>query len=124
MKTQIKKIFLISSFFLVFCPSISNAVMIDGHGWVKLSHQEKVSYLKGYWDGLIAGIGQGVRFAMDSRTPDDKVFKAAYDLWANVGIETLLPKIDQYYSDVSKRKIMVMYAITQILVEMKLHEIQ
>jgi hypothetical protein len=98
--------------------------MIDGHGWVKLSNQEKVSYLMGYWDGLIAGIGEGVRFAMDTRTPDEKVFKAAYDLWANIGIETLLPKIDEYYSNNSKQKIMVIHAITQILVEMKLQKMQ
>jgi hypothetical protein len=101
-----------------------NAVMIDGHGWIKLNKSEKENYLKGYWDGVIGGIGQGVRFAMDTRMPDEKVFKEAYDLWANVGITTLLPKIDSYYSNRSKRKMMVMHAITQILVEMKLKQLQ
>ena len=78
----------------------------------------------GYWDGVIAGIGQGVRVAMDTRMPDENVFKAAYDLWANIGIDMLLPKIDEFYSITSKRKIMVMHAITQILVETKLEKMQ
>lgn len=124
-----KKLFLsliVLSFFASFLifPSNSSAVMIDGNGWVKLSHAEKESYLKGYWDGVIAGIGQGVRFALDSRTPDEKIFKSAYDLWANIGIEKLLPKVDEYYKSPSKRKMMVMHAITQILVEMKLYKAQ
>jgi hypothetical protein len=61
---------------------------------------------------------------MDTRTPDENVFKAAYNLWADIGFDTLLSKIDEYYSNTSKRKMMVMHAITQILVEMKLHKIQ
>jgi len=124
MRKQIPRIFPVMLMLLLLFPQTINAVMIDGHGWVKLSHQEKVSYLVGYWDGVIAGIGQGVRFAMDTRTPDERVFKAAYNLWSNVGISTLLPKIDRYYSSPSKRKMMVMHAITQILVEMKLEKIQ
>jgi hypothetical protein len=124
MPKLLRRVALVSVIVIFLCPAPSNAVTIDGHGWVKLTQQQKVSYLMGYWDGVIAGIGQGVRFAMNSRTPDKEVFSAAYDLWADVGIETLLPKIDQFYSNTSKRQMTVMLAITQILVDMKLLEIQ
>jgi len=110
--------------FITVIPTQSKAVMIDGNGWVKLSQKEKTFYLMGYYDGVIAGVGQGVRFAMNQRTPDPKVFNKAFDIWANVGINTLLPKIDEYYSNYKKRKIMVMHAIMQILVEMKLYKMQ
>lgn len=110
--------------FIIMIPTTSEAVMIDGNGWVKLSQKEKVTYLMGYFDGVIAGVGQGVRFAMNQRTPDPKIFGKAFDIWANVGIDTLLPKIDEYYSNPKKRKMMVMHAIMQILVEMKLYKMQ
>ena len=124
MVKQFQKLLPVMLVLLFLFPKPSEAVMVDGNGWVKLTHQEKVSYLKGYWDGVIAGIGQGVRFAMDKRTPDERVFKAAYDIWAKVGIDTLLPKIDEYYYSPSKRKMMVMHEIMQILVAMKLEKMQ
>ena len=124
MKRYLSKVLIMLTLLLLCFPIYSNAVMIDGHGWVKLTQREKESYLKGYWDGVIAGIGQGVRFALDKRTPDEKVFKAAYDIWSNMEINTLLPKIDEYYSTPSKRNMMVMHAIMQILVEKKLEKMQ
>ena len=108
-------------FLLIYLiPQPVSAVMNDGHLWVKLTRTDKIMYMTGYWDGIIAGIGQGIRFAQDKRTPDEKVFKDAYNLWAYITIKELMPKIDEYYSNKSKREIKIMHAITQILVEMKI----
>jgi len=107
--------------------SICNAQgLIDGHTWsTKMTENEKVIYVVAYIDGVTAGVSQGVRFAMDTRLPDQKMFKKAFSIWTNIiHFGTLIKQIDNYYIETSKRDVAVMHAIMSILVEQELKKLK
>ena len=106
--------------------TICNAqALIDGHTWAtKMTEDEKVIYVIAYIDGVTAGVGQGVRFAMDTRLPDQKMFIKAFSIWSNIKkFGNLIRQIDNYYKETSKRDVAVMHAIMSILVEQELKKL-
>lgn len=103
--------------------TICNAqALINGHTWAtKMTEGEKAIYVIAYIDGVTAGVGQGVRFAMDTRLPDQKMFNKAFSIWNNItNFKDLIKQIDSYYKDTSKRDVAIMHAIMSILVEHEL----
>lgn len=118
----IKKYSMVAIIFFMTTTICSAQGLLDGHTWTtKMTEDEKVIYVIAYTDGVSAGVGQGVRFAMDTRLPDKEMFNRAYSIWTNIdNFGKLIKQIDNYYKDSSKRDVAIMHAIMSILVEQEL----
>lgn len=82
---QVKKYSIVAIIFFMTTTICNAQGLIDGNTWTtKMTKDEKVIYVIAYIDGVSAGVGQGVRFAMDTRLPDKKMFNKAFSIWSNI----------------------------------------
>jgi len=68
----------------------SDVNAIDGRIWQVMTAEQKEIYIEGYWDGVIVGIGQGIRYAQNTRTPDKKLHIESYELFLTVHITQVI----------------------------------
>ena len=123
----VKRLTVIVVVFALVIPSVAMAqkeklsdYLVDGDDWVAFKTDEKVAYLVGPLEGVIAGLSQGIRIAMGTRLPDGEVFDKAYDLYSYMAPAGMKKQLDHYYREKSTRDICVMHAISMILVQMKI----
>ena len=98
----IKKYSMVAIIFFMTTTICNAQALIDGHTWAtKMTEDEKVIYVIAYIDGVSSGVGQGVRFVMDTRLPDQKMFKKAFNIWSNIiHFGDLIRQIDNYYKEI------------------------